>query len=667
MKKNALFSIVLFVCYFLSAPVFSQLSLPAIFSNNMVLQQKTEAPVWGKATPNGSVKIETSWDHKKYIVRVDAKGKWQSAVKTPIAGGPYEVKISDDKNGVTLSNVMIGEVWICSGQSNMDMPLADWGKILNYEKEIAEANYPNIRLLHLGMATSSYPLDDASLFQDSWQECSPTAIPYFSATAYFFGRSLFTAMGVPIGLIQTTWGGTFAEAWTSAESLKMMPDFSQSVEVFSNLPHDREKQHAFYLRELENWKNKAVSMDEGFKDGIAVGAQLSFDDGDWINTSLSGFWENTFLPDFDGFIWYRKKISIPENWIGHNLTLSLGTIDDDDVTFFNGEEIGSTQGAGIVRKYVIPAHLVKKGENIIAVRVLDTGGLGGFNGKVNGFFIVPEGWDSGKINLYEEWKCKPTVNLQDVGRQPQDPIKNPNNPSSLYNAMIAPLVPYAFKGVVWYQGESNSGRAYQYRTLFPLLIHDWRSKWGKDFPFYFVQLANYMNVKDIPSESAWAELREAQLQTLHLDNTGMAVIIDIGEAGDIHPKNKQEVGRRLALLARNKTYGEEIVSSGPLYESYIIEDGKIRIRFKYSDSPLKISRGTTLKGFSIAGPDKKFHWAKAEIDGNEVVVSAPEVVFPMAVRYAWADNPECNLINEAGLPASPFRTDDWPVLTINNK
>ncbi|MDD3968314.1 MAG: sialate O-acetylesterase, partial [Proteiniphilum sp.] len=270
-------------------------------------------------------------------------------------------------------------------------------------------------------------------------------------------------------------------------------------------------------------------------------------------------------------------------------------------------------------------------------------------------------------NLNGEWLFRTSVNLNDVGMPPQRNPNSPYYPTTLYNAMIAPLVPYAIRGAIWYQGESNAGRAYQYRTLFPLMIRDWRTKWGYDFPFYFVQLANYMQRKSEPAASGWAELREAQLQTLNLHQTGMAVTIDIGDANDIHPKNKQDVGKRLALLARHHTYGEPIVAEGPRYNSYRIEAGKIRICFKPCSSGLAIKGDGDLKGFATAGPDRVFHWAEAHLEGNEVVVHSAKVPFPVAVRYGWADNPECNLVNEAGLPASPFRTDDWPGTTIHNR
>lgn len=636
-----------------------------MFSDNMVLQQKTDAPIWGKAKPNSTVKITTSWDKQTYTAKSDANGSWNIAVKTPSAGGPYELTISE-KNTIRLKNVLIGEVWICSGQSNMEMPLAGWGQIANYKKEIAEANYPSIRLFQVQRTTSPHPLDDVTVASGGWQLCSPTSIPEFSATAYFFGRDLYQSLNVPIGLIHTSWGGTVAEAWTSAESLNLMPEFVENVETFRQLPTDVDEQKKKIEQKLDEWNKSVQQKDFGMKNNVAVAAQKNFNENDWQTASLPGLWEENGLPDFDGFVWYRKTIQIPDHWENNNLTLSLGMIDDNDITYFNGKEIGRSEGYSKERRYTIPAHLVKKGHATIAVRVMDTGGGGGFHGEPDKMYIAPANKETLRENLDGEWKYKVAVDLKEVGAFPQLASQNPNNPTALYNAMIAPLVSYAIQGAIWYQGESNAGRAYQYRTLFPLMITDWRTKWGYDFPFYFVQLANFMKTQNEPGESNWAELREAQLMTLNLINTGMAVTVDIGDTDDIHPKNKQDVGKRLALQAREKTYKQDIVASGPIYKSYRIENGKIRIFFQPNKSKL-VAKDGELKGFAIAGPDKKFYWADAKIDGNEVVVASPHVKFPIAVRYAWADNPVCNLYNEAGLPASPFRTDDWVGVTVDNK
>lgn len=662
-KKIPFIVVFLILCFSLPLQLFSQLSLPGLFSDHMVLQQNSEAPIWGKALPHSQVKIIPSWNNKTYHVQVDAGGNWKTFLATPVAGGPYEIEITGTDR-LTLRNVMIGEVWICSGQSNMEMPLAGWGKVLNYEEEIASADYPHIRLLQVEKTTSSYPLEEAKVVSGGWQECSPGTISNFSSTAYFFGRDLYQNLHVPIGLIHTSWGGTMAEAWTSLESLKMMPDFRERAEEFAQLPRESEQQKAFFARKFEEWNSEVNRLDFGIENGKAAAAQPVFSDDDWMAVSLPGAWENNGLPEFDGIGWYRKHIHIPGNWEGSDLTLSLGAIDDNETTYFNGQLIGSTEGAGTARKYVIPAAMVSTGEATITIRVLDTGGLGGFTGKETEMYIAPAGKETLRENLHGEWKFRTSVNLNEVGMPPQKNVESPHYPATLYNAMIAPIVPYTIKGAIWYQGESNAGRAYQYRTLFPLMINDWRTKWGYAFPFYYVQLANYMKTMEEPAPSGWAELREAQLQTLRLHNTGMAVTIDIGDAEDIHPKNKQDVGKRLALLARHHTYGDDIVSSGPLYDSYIIEYGTIRINFKSGKSRLAIKEGTGLRGFSIAGPDKKFYWAHAVIDGDQVVVSSPDVPFPVAVRYGWADNPVCNLTNEAGLPASPFRTDDWPGVTL---
>lgn len=642
MKTSRFFSF--FLVAFISIQAFSQVILPSFFGDNMVLQQKTSAPVWGKAKPNGVIKVITSWDKKEYITKTNADGRWKIALTTPSAGGPYTITIKDDRKLLTLKNIMIGEVWLCSGQSNMEMPLAGWGKIYNYEREIAEANYPNIRIFQAKHTTTSYPMDDIESTNNGWQECSPATIPNFSATAYFFGRDLYKSQNVSIGLIHTSWGGTLAEAWTSEQSLREMPEFLEDIEDIKKDPVQIDQ---------NEWMKQVQENDFGLKNNVALAAQKNYNDYDWKTATLPGVWEENGLSNVDGIVWYRKTIDIPDNWTGNDLTLSLGSIDDGDITYFNGVQIGTTNGWDMERKYLIPAKLVKKGTAVIAVRVLDTGGGGGFHGSPLNMYISPVNKETLRENLDGEWKYKLSVSQRN-----QNPNLE-NRPTGLYNGMIAPFVSYAIKGVIWYQGEGNSGRSYQYRTLFPLMINDWRTKWGYDFPFYFVQLANFMQVKEEPSESGWAELREAQFQTLRLENTGMATIIDIGDADDIHPKNKQDVGLRLSLQARKNTYGEDIIASGPLYDSYRMEGDKIRIFFKPGTGKLTVKNDDILKGFSIAGPDKKFYWADAKIEGNEVIVSSSSVAFPVAVRYAWADNPICNLYNEAGLPASPFRTDDW--------
>ncbi|QNK64955.1 sialate O-acetylesterase [Pedobacter sp. PAMC26386] len=464
----------------------AKIVLPSVFSDNMVFQQKTNAAIWGKAEAGKQVEISTTWSTRKYTIKADQNGNWKVMVTTPVYGGPYQVSISDGEV-LNLKNVLIGEVWICSGQSNMEMPLAGWGKVKDYEKEIAAARYPNIRLLQVPHQTSNTELNDVKVAHGGWRPCSPGTVAEFSSVAYFFAREIYQKKGIPIGLIHTSWGGTIAEAWMSAQALEQRPDFAAAV--------------------------TAIKKD-----------------------------------------------------------LKSGTAD------------------------------------------------------------------------------------------------NPNRPTVLYNQMIHPFIPFAIRGAIWYQGESNAERAHQYRTLFPELIKDWRTQWNiGDFPFYFVQLAAYKKTAEQPQASDWAELRDAQLNTLSLQNTGMAVAIDLGEQDDIHPKNKQEVGRRLALIALAKNYGYKTTYSGPVLRAHQRNGHQISLTFKFADNGLKAAGGGALTGFAIAGKDQKFHWAQAVIKGNTIIVSSPEVQEPVEVRYGWANYPLCNLYNGAGLPASPFRTDQWKDNTSENK
>lgn len=659
MKKH-FFKLTAICLLFFAGAVEAKVEMPKIFTNNMVLQQQSAAPIWGKATPNKTVTIKTSWNNQTYTTKSDAKGAWKTSVQTPEAGGPYSISISDGKE-VKLNNILIGEVWVCSGQSNMEMPVAGWGKVNNYEQEIAQANYPNIRLFHVDRTTSIVPLDEFEKTRGEWVECSPATIAEFSSVAYFFGRDLNKNLNVPIGLISTSWGGTIAEAWTSGESLEQMPDFVQPIKFVRETPE--EEAQAIYEKEIKKWNETIVNADSGYSDGKAVWAAQTFDDSSWKSMKLPVFWEDAGLGvefgSLDGIVWFRKTIEIPESWVGKDVILNLAKIDDQDVTFFNGVEVGQTIGHAADRIYTIPAKLIKAGKAVITVKITDTGGSGGINAENGILSIGLKTKRAGDlISLNGDWKYNISVDLAKYPKAPKSQLNSPNRPTVLFNSMIKPLIPFKIKGAIWYQGESNASRGYQYRELFPLMIRDWRKQWNDEIPFYFVQLASYQNRNTEPVEAEWAELREAQFQTLKLENTGMAVAIDLGEDKDIHPKNKQDVGLRLALAARAKTYGQNIAYSGPIYTGYKIEGNKIRISFSNTDKGLNAKDGK-LVGFAIAGLDHKFEWAEAVIDGNDVIVSSPNVEFPIAVRYGWSINPNVNLYNGAGLPASPFRTDDW--------
>jgi sialate O-acetylesterase len=641
----------------------AMVKLPAVFSDNMVLQQQSSVPFWGSATPGKTLKITTSWDNKVNETTVGADGKWKINIQTPSYGGPYSIEINDGTSFI-LHNVMVGEVWICSGQSNMEMPLAGWGKIDNYAKEIAAANYPDIRLLQVNKVTSTKPLNDLSVAIGGWVSCSPLTVAEFSSVGYFFGKNLYDNLKIPIGLINTSWGGTIAEAWTSGGTLKIMPDFSNEVMEMEKNTEKVGDPKLKYDQELAGWRSQVEKADKGYQNGKPLWTDKSFEDSSWKTMEIPCLWEDKDLNYFDGVVWYRKTVNIPADWQNKELKLTLDMIDDNDITFFNGDEVGRTEGWNLERTYTIPAKLVKSGKAVITVRVFDTGGGGGIYGNRAKLNLSLNG--NTRIALAGTWLYKTGLNLAEIPSAPFDP-NNPNRPTVLYNAMIYPLIPFSIRGAIWYQGESNDARAYQYRELFPLMIKDWRKQWNLDFPFYFVQLANFEKSAVKPEESNWAELREAQLQTLHLENTGMAVTIDIGDAKDIHPKNKQEVGRRLALIAEAKTYNLKSAFSGPIYNTYRIEGNKIRILFFHTEGGLKTPVDGPLKGFTVAGPDHKFHWADANIEGNEIVVSCKDVTDPIAVRYAWAKNPVCNLYNGADLPASPFRTDDWPGVTTGKK
>lgn len=638
------------------AGVAHAVTLPSFFTDNMVLQQKSTVPLFGDSTAK-KVKVTSSWDKKEYEVFVKA-GKWEVFLETPSYGGPYIITIDDGKK-TTLKNILIGEVWLCSGQSNMEMPLAGWGKINNYADEIKNAKFPEIRLLQAEHVLNEKPQDHLVVQHGGWQVCSPETIADFSSTAYFFARKIYQEKHIPIGLIHTSWGGTVVEAWTSAGALSTIHDFDDALEALSDTEGQKMKL-AKYESDMQKWNEALSAKEEGMKDGRPLWAGITYDDTEWGDIPVPSFYERNVLPGFDGAVWYRKSFDVSK------LPIREGVLefsaDDEDMVWINDTYIGGTKGYNVERKYTVPASLLKKGTNVITVRIFDSGGDGGIYSPEN----IALTFSDQTISLAGKWKYKVGVNLKSAPPMPQI-AQGPNRPSVLYNAMIHPLLRYKVAGAIWYQGESNAERAQQYKTLFPLLIRDWREKFRNDqMPFYFVQLANYKDTKNEPGASDWAELREAQLQTLRLPGTGMAVITDIGDAQDIHPKNKQDVGLRLALIALAKTYNTPVEYSGPLYIDFKKSGSKITLSFNHNEG-ITAKGGGELKGFEIAGEDKVFHWAQAKVEGNRVVVSSEAVKKPIAVRYNWADNPQGNLTNASGLPASSFRTDTWPGVTEGKK
>ena len=641
----------------------AEVRLPSIIGDNMVLQRGVKVRIWGKA--NAGERITVTFDRKSVNTVADAQGRWQVWLGPLKAGGPSELTIKGD-NVLTIKNVLVGEVWICSGQSNMEWALVN---TVDGAEAVAQANYPEIRLFTVEHNTATSALEDV---QGRWVVTTPEDAGTFSAVGYFFGREIYQQVKVPIGLINTSWGGTPAEAWTALEALRSSPELKPILDRYESSLNAGPQTKQAYERALAEWEEKNLYLDSENKGEAQGYADPVTSTVDWSKMDLPKQFETAGLL-IDGVVWFRKVVDVPATWAGRDLVLNLTAIDDYDITYFNGKKIGSTgretpNSYMVPRKYVVPGSLVRSGQNVIAVRVFDRAGEGGFG---RGGEMSLRGAGGEEISLRGDWSYKVELALEpkrpDWGSRPE-PVgaSNQNSPGVLYNAMLAPLVPFSIRGAIWYQGESNAGRAYQYRTLFPTMIRNWRSVWGYDFPFYFVQLPNWRARQDQPGESDWAELREAQAMTLREPHTGMAITIDVGDGDDLHPRNKLDVGRRLATLALANVYGKEIIPSGPLFDRFKVEGNKVRISFKYGQG-LKTSDGGPVKGFAIAGADRRFVWAEARIEGDTVVVSTPGIQKPVAVRYGWADNPLVNLYNKAGLPASPFRTDDWPGLTTSRR
>lgn len=626
----------------------AQIKLPKIFTDNMVLQRDKPVRIWGWASKGAVVNL--AFNGQEARAKADRVGRWEVTLKPMVFGGPFDLVIKDPAGVVTLKNVLIGDVWFCSGQSNMEMPIQGWNKdsVANAGKEIKAANYPQIRLFTVEKAMRFTPADDFT--NGKWEVCSPSTVGAFSATAYFFGKKLNADLNIPIGLINSTWGGTNIQAWTSWDEMSKQ-------EKYKNI-----KPEGFAAMQ-EKWSKNIASYNAALEKDPGIAGQWyapGFNASDWRSVVMPVTYEQSDIGNADGIVWYRKEFELSQAQVGTPATLSLGAIDDWDETYVNGTLVGKTRMYSEPRKYSLSSSLLRPGKNVIVVKTRDTGGGGGFTGTAKELFLQT---GNQRISLAGPWFYKPSVTTT----QFDVPETGPNAfPSQLYNAMVAPVIHLAIKGAIWYQGEANTWEAYSYRTLFPTMINDWRAKFNDQFPFLWVQLANFMKPVQEPAESQWAELREAQHMTLSLPNTGEAVIMDIGDANDIHPRNKHDVGNRLALAALKLVYQKDVVHSGPVYKSMEVKGNRIELTFEQVGSGLvsKNDRYGYLRGFSIAGEDHKFVWAKAAIEGNKVIVFSDAIAKPVAVRYAWADNPDdANLFNKEGLPASPFRTDSWKGIT----
>jgi sialate O-acetylesterase len=627
----------------------AKISLPRFFSDGMVLQRNAPIHIWGWANAGEQVKI--IFKNKSYRVVAGKNGEWKISLAPQKAGGPFDMKISGG-NDIMIKDILIGDVWIASGQSNMEYEMSNVRNL--YKEDIATSANNNIRQFAVAHQYSFEPLKDVQPMYGGWQAASPENVLHFSAVAYFFAKQLYEKNKVPIGIIHTSWGGTPAEAWMSKEALQPFPHYLQRYNYISQPDNiAKAKQRVDSVKKA--YENK---LDDYFKKDTTgywctgIGANVS----NWKKMKLPTLWEAAGLPEnYDGLVWFRKEIEIPAELAGKPALLELSYIDDIDNTYVNGQMIGSGVVWNEARKYTIPAGVLKAGKNIIAVKVMDTGGGGGIYGDGNLQLTV-----GGEIlPLNNEWQYQAFTQVPLPAYPWNEGVLFMHyEPTSMYNAMLAPLIPYSIKGAIWYQGEANTNRAKEYETLFPAMIADWRKRFNQgNFPFLFVQLANFT---DYAKGADWPALREAQTKTLKTSlNTGMAVAIDVGETGDIHPKNKKAVGERLALAAQKIAYGQPVVYSGPLYQSFTANGNKMIISFTNTGSGLT-SKDGALQQFEIAGADKNFVPAMAEIKNNTVVVWSDAVTSPVAVRYAWKGSPEgCNLYNKEGLPASPFRTDSW--------
>jgi len=633
----------LIICLFVFQTGIAQVKLPHLVRDSMILQRDANIKIWGWASKNE--KIAVKFNGRSYKTRADGNGNWFVLLSPMKPGGPYTMDIAAT-NKISLKDILIGDVWICSGQSNMvhQMNIHD----VTYAKDIAEANNPQIRHFWIPTLTNLQgPQDD--LPTGYWKSAIGEDVRPFSAVAYFFAKKIYEKYHVPIGLINASVGGTPIEAWTSEDGLK---DFSSLLAIV------QKNKDTAYINDL-NRTAAANFIRPAQNDLGLIGEKKWFDISyvpkGWRSINIPGYWEDQGIKDLDGVVWYRKEIDVPVSMTGKPAKVFLGRIVNADVLYINGKQVSATTYQYPQRRYNLPADLLKPGKNIFVVRITNTAGKGGFVPDKS--YCLFAGSDT--VDLKGEWHYKVGEVYIPRSGGIGGGISAQSQPSALYNAMIAPLINYSVKGFLWYQGEANTGRAEEYAKLQPAMINDWRNKWKKpDAPFLYVQLPGFMEYNYLPSESNWARLRESQLISLSVPNTAMAVAIDLGEWNDIHPDNKKDVGERLALAAFKLAYNENLVYSGPIYQSSKIEGNKIIISFDHSGSGLMTNDGEELAEFALAGADKKFVWAKAKIEGNTVIVWNDSMANPMYVRYAWADNPvNPNLYNKEGLPASPFRTD----------
>lgn len=631
-------------------------SLPFVspmFGDNMVLQRGKANRFWGWAKSGQMIRVEIAGQTATAVTEPD--GRWQAEVKVPAPGGPYTVKITGPEQSVVLHEVLVGDVWLCGGQSNMELGLT---RTRNGADEIKAAEHPEIRLFMVQQHVSYSP---TAIPQGSWKICSPQTVAEgagFSAVAYFFGRKLQDELHVPIGLIEDCWGGTPAESWMSPESLHQLKDFDAPLAEIERLHAKGGPEYGSFLM---HWLDE---YDVGLQSNTWAAANL--DDTGWKTVQIPGGFSELGVADVPSICWFRKEFTLPDPLPAGQATLCLGSIEKMDTSYLNGQWVGASSWVENPRAYVIKNGVLKPGRNVLAVRVFKLKPQGGFLAKPDGLRLVLG--DQSVIPLAGEWKGALSADARPPHPLPLTFENYPTMPAILYEGMIQPVAPLSIRGAIWYQGEANAERAYQYRTLLPAMIGDWRKLFGQgDFPFYIVSLPAFMHRRDQPGDDAWAELREAQALTArNVKNSGLAVTVDTGDPDNIHPKDKKVVGERLALCALAREYGKKIFHAGPTFTSVEHLPGALKLHFRHTDGGLVV-KGDKLEEFAVAGKDRQWHWADAKVEGDSVVVSSPMVSDPQAARYAWQADPAATLYNGAGLPAVPFRTDNWPEITESHK
>jgi sialate O-acetylesterase len=632
-------------------PVAPRPLVSPIFGDHMVLQRGNPNTFWGWSTPGRPVRVEI--EDKTVTAVAASDGRWHAQIQPPAVGGPYTVTIEGDHR-VALHDVLVGDVWLCGGQSNMYLGL---GESRGGAAEIAAADHPNLRLFTVAQSVSYAPAAEP---KGAWLTCTPETAGAggwggFSAVAYFFGRRLQEELHVPIGLIEDCVGGSPAESWMSPAALGRIHDFDAPLAALEKLRSEHAPAYGSFLM---HWLDR---YDLGAKEGASWAAP-DWPDSDWKTAPVPGAFAALDIARTPVVCWLRRTFVLPDPLPAGPATLFLGSIQKMDTTYLNGQWVGASSWAENPRVYAVPAGALKPGKNVLAIRVFKQRPGPAFVSSAATLRLAFENGPA--IPLAGDWRARVSVDARPPHPLPLDVENYPTMPAALYLGMIAPVAPLALRGFIWYQGAANASRAYQYRTLLPALIADWRARFGQgDLPFYIVSLPAFMHRRDQPGDDAWAELREAQARTAaHVAHTGLAVTIDTGDADNIHPQDKKPVGERLALQALAGTYGRKISANGPMFHSVERLAHALKLHFIHADGGLKV-QGDRLAEFSVAGSDRVWHWAEARIEGDTIVVSSPDVPAPVAARYAWQANPAATLYNGAGLPAVPFRTDDWPAIT----